>query len=107
MAVYLKALYRVGKKGPGSRIAHASKRNNDDPNYRLYEAAADGCLECVRKLVEIEGVDPSRGSKNRGYTVMDWAQHSLDQGKSTGCQEVLQYLLDKNADRSGEPPRVV
>ena len=45
--------------------------------YVLFKAAEDGCLSCVKWLIEQEGVDPNSRSENMGYTVVGFADWGL------------------------------
>ena len=104
--IYLKAFYRVANKCPGPRLCYKPFRHRcDDPHWRRCPATADGCLEGVRRLVEIEGVDPSDSSRCGGYAVMELADYFIDQhNDSPGCEAVKQYLLFKvhlQADSEG------
>ena len=69
---------------------HGIKRKRSFPSglqlkYRLFYAAQDGCLDCVRHSIEDLGVAVDSKSLNRGYTALDfatWASH----------QAVIKYL---------------
>ena len=91
------------KACPGLGAAHCpGKKRNGDLKYHLFQAAADGCLPCVRELVEVRGVCPAEGSNNQNYTALDWAQLSLEKGvNGDGCQEVIGYLRLSVAISSG------
>ena len=57
---------------PGSSHKPASQHVNDKA-YWLYEAAWDGCLPCVRRLLVDEASDPASRYHSQGYNVLDWA----------------------------------
>ena len=58
-----------------------------DPKYQLFKAAQDGCLACVKDLIQAS-VDPSSVSTNMGLTAADYAAW----GTADGCSAVVQYL---------------
>ena len=64
--------------------------------YVLFTAAQDGCLECVKHLVEREGVDVHSESTNCKYTALDFAEWSHQRKKGAkDCQAVIEYLKAK------------
>ena len=54
--------------------AHKSKRKNVGREYVLYQAAKDGCVSCVRRLIEEEGIDPMVKSATQQWTAFDFAR---------------------------------
>ncbi len=62
--------------------------------YVLFQAAADGCLECVTRLVEAEGMDPNSASNRAGYTAISFAEYRIAHGaKNPGeVRKCIAYL---------------
>ena len=66
------------------------QKNEHLPEYWLFRAAEEGCLQCVQHfLQEVDG--PYTGSENQGWTVLAWASWGLTKGQK-GAQEVVNYL---------------
>ncbi len=53
-----------------------ASRQRANVNYRLFAAAADGCLDCVRRMVDAGSVDPFAESDNFHYNALEYAVHS-------------------------------
>ena len=65
---------------PGPEEHRPTQRHADGKReYVLFKAAEDGCLSCVKWLIEQEGVDPNSRSENNGYTVVGFADWGLHQ----------------------------
>lgn len=65
--------------------------------YFMFQAAADGCLTCLRHLIEIEGIDWTLTSDSCKYSALDFAQWELSKvsrsgGDSQRWAEVIEYL---------------
>ena len=61
--------------------------------YFLFAAAQGGCVECVRRLVLEEGVDPESTSTTCKYTARSFAEYGLQQGlNERGCRDVIRFL---------------
>ena len=73
--------------GPAS---HTVGRNRASPVYRMFAAAQDGCLTCVKYWVECQAVSASSTSASGAHTACDWALHGIHQGRD--CECVLRYL---------------
>ena len=80
----------------GPDVAHVPRQRSACDGGRIYflfKACEDGCLSCVRELVEKEGVDPRQSSLSGKYTAMDFAEWgqscSLYPGK---YDDVIGYL---------------
>ena len=61
----------------GPDVAHVPRQRSACDKGRIYflfKACEDGCLSCVRELVEEEGLDPRQLSLSRKYTAMDFAE---------------------------------
>jgi hypothetical protein len=59
----------------------------------LFKAAEDGCLQCVKHLVENEGIDPAATSTTCRYTALGFAEWSQQHGQNLpGCADVAAYL---------------
>ena len=82
----------------GPDVAHVPpKRCGKTPprGYYLYKAAEHGCLQCVRHLVETEGVDPNERSLACSYSAGDFARWGRDRNEgSVRYDEVIAYLDD-------------
>ena len=68
-----------------------SKRHQHLKQYWLFQAACDGCLECVRHFLTKEDVDPFSVSETQKYTVLDMANWAEYKGVK-GAPQVLEYL---------------
>ena len=79
--------------GGRHRIRSAARR--EVPKYQLFQAAAEGCLRCVRRRLEnsdpSSAVDPFAVSDTNGYTVRDFAQWAAER-KTPGAADVQAYL---------------
>ena len=75
-----------------------SKCRKKDPKYVLFKAASDGCLACVRSLLEDSDsatrVDPFSRSETNGYTVKEFAEYALEK-HVPGAENVCAYLKSK------------
>ena len=85
---------------PGPDNAHVPRRlasQGEERKYVLFQAAMDGCLGCVCKLVEEEGIDPASTSNRAKYSAADFAEWRATYGPTnpslqTACAEVARYL---------------
>ena len=69
-----------------------STRRRGRPEYMLFQAASDGCLSCVRRMLEKDPkVDPNVLSGTQNYSVYDFADYAVQQGVD-GASEVKAYL---------------
>ena len=69
-----------------------NKQKREYTRYWLFEAAYAGCLPCVSRFLEQEGVDPAVLSLSQGYSALDFALWGLSQGiPQAGA--VASYLL--------------
>ena len=68
----------------------ARERRRKLKNF-VFQAAFQGCLQCVSHCLEINEVDPWVQSDNCKYTVLDWAEWGV-QCKVDGADEVVRYL---------------
>ena len=87
-------MFVCGCDGPG--VAHVPKQSSARDRGRIYflfKACEDGCLSCVRQLVEKEGVDPRQLSSSSQYTAMDFAAWGRSCSSSPGkYDDVIAYL---------------
>ena len=67
------------------------KRRVGLKKYWLFQAASEGCLACVQRYLEKEGVASSDVSETHGYSVLDWSLWAQKQGVS-GSEVVTEYL---------------
>ena len=83
--------------------AHAPKQKSfkqgGDQKYYLFTAASDGCLPCVRKLVEEFKIDYTATSNTCRYTALDFATWEVDAARkkgreAPGCMQVLLYFKE-------------
>ena len=84
---YLRDTYPEMPSGhrPPKRHAHLK-------HYWLFQAASDGCLECVKHFLKKNEVDPFCVSETQEYTVLDMAKWAQYRGVE-GAKEVVKYLL--------------
>ena len=75
------------------------KRGGTFLKYKMFSAAAEGCLMCVRYYVEREGIHHDAASENKKYTALDFAQWAFSQDK-TDTQAVQEYLGSFTQDRA-------
>jgi len=62
--------------------------------YLLFKAAVDGCLGCVRKLIDVEGIDPLAVSTTGKWSALDFVKWHCREGKiSTQHAEVIEFLM--------------
>ena len=73
-----------------------SKRRCLQPRYWLYQAASEGCLPCVQRLVRDGVVDVRCTSENQGYSALDFAKWAHSQGVA-GAEEVAAFLAQETA----------
>ena len=66
--------------------------------YFLFTAAYDGCLQCVKSLVEEEGVDVCATSRTKQYSALDFAQWTLDGRKNENANAVDQWKVASVAE---------
>ena len=48
--------------------------DNSGRLYFLFKACEDGCLPCVKKLIEEEGLDPNQRSSSDRYAAIDYVE---------------------------------
>ena len=76
----------------GGSHAPKSKARRLLPQYQLFQAALDGCLLCVRRLIEEEPkVDTNILSETNLWSVADMANYSVEHGVD-GASAVKAYL---------------
>ena len=65
--------------------------------YYLFTAAGDGCLPCVKHLVEVERVDVFATSQTCKYTALAFAEWEVTEHTSRApqCASVVEYLRGK------------
>ena len=77
----------------------------DFKQYHLFAAAYDGCLPCVKRLVEVDGVPLDSKSFHKGYTALDWAKWGVDHDRP-GCAGVVDWVtseLNRRASTTSAP----
>ena len=57
----------------------------------MFEAASQGCVECVKHYLEVEGVDTASESDTMHYTVLDWAEWANSR-EVPGAADVVAYV---------------
>ena len=72
-----------------------SKNRRGQPKYWLFNAASDGCVICVARMIEVEKVPASSVSDSHNYTVMSFAQYGMEKNFE-GCGDVVKYLRDRH-----------
>jgi hypothetical protein len=77
-----------GTNKRGHRPANAARRKQ--PKYWLFAAANDGCVHCVQRMIQDEGVDPNSKSENCHFNTRDWAVWAVQQGRD--AQGVIDFL---------------
>ena len=84
--------------------AHRPSRSRcSQPRYWLFQAARDGCLPCVQRMLNEEGIDVHSTSENLGYTALDFATWAAEKDV-VGAQEVMAFLAQEaGADAGGQP----
>ena len=96
---------------PGPNSAHVpaqkSFKKGGERKYYLFRAASDGCLQCVRELLE-EGVIPHSESQSCKFTALDFASWEVAQATKNGrrapeCERVVAFLQQDTAVASGVP----
>jgi len=76
------------------------KKGGTGPEYKMFSAAAEGCLRCVRYYVEREKIPHDITSESGQYTALDFAAWStLQDGVDT--TEVQRYLKQQSAHETG------
>ena len=85
---------KAEKKFIGLEAHPPSWRHWQCPEYWMFQAAKDGCLDCVRRCVEEKRLDLHFRSKTMGYTVKDYALFGIAKGFAE-TRDVLQCLDEK------------
>ena len=85
---------RAEKECIGLEAHPPSWRHWQCPEYWMFQAAKDGCLDCVRKCVEEKQLDLHFRSETMGYTVKDYALFGIAKGFAETADD-LQYLNEK------------
>ena len=67
------------------------RKGGTGPEYMMFSAAAEGCLQCVRYCVERADIPYNAQSENSRYTALDFTQWAATQ-EQTDTQAVQQYL---------------
>ena len=57
----------------------------------MLEAASQGCVECVKHYLEVEGVDIASESDTMHYTVLHWAEWANSR-EVPGAADVVAYV---------------
>ena len=85
-----------GRACPGVDVAHVPthKGARGERTYFLFPGAEDGCLECVKHLIQNENLDPLSTSTRAKYTAAAFAEWSRKHGGEDpdGCRRVMKYL---------------
>ncbi len=68
-------------------------RQRNNINYKLFAAAADGCLDCARRMIEDGDVDPFAESDNYHYNALEYAVHARIT-RNVNTWAIEQYLED-------------
>ena len=96
-----RAYYSVGKVCLGPNFAHVPTQKSAERGgraYYLFKAASDGCLSCVRKLIEEEGIDPLTVSTTCKYRAVDFAKWELRDGETSAEHtKIVAYLSEREA----------
>ena len=71
-----------------------SIRRRDRREYMLFQAASEGCVSCVRRMLEQNPkVDPNVHSEIQNYSVHDFAEYAA-QLNIPGASSVQAYLTE-------------
>ena len=71
------------------------------PEYMLFQAALEGCLPCVRRMLEQDPkVDRNALSDTQNYSVQDFADYAV-QRNVPGARAVQMYLTGQLGEASG------
>ena len=88
---------------PGPDAAHVPTQKSASKGgreYFLFTAAYDGCLPCVKHLVEVEKVNVFEASQTIRYTALDFAEWEVTQQTSRAPESasVVVYLRERMGD---------
>ena len=73
------------------------KKGGTGAEYKLFSAAADGCLKCVRYYVEVEQIPYDATSESGQYTALIHAEWAATQDVNTA--DVRRYLKEQQSAR--------
>ncbi len=76
--------------GPHVQFVNRQRMN---VNYKLFAAAADGCLECTRRLIEDGEVEYSATSDTYQYNALEYAEYARV-SRNVNTWAVEEYLRD-------------
>ena len=84
---------QVGRRGTmRAGTSHPPRRQDRTARkYFMFEAASQGCVECVKHYLEVEGVDTASESDTMHYTVLDWAEWANSR-EVPGAADVVAYV---------------
>ncbi|MCP4243600.1 MAG: ankyrin repeat domain-containing protein [bacterium] len=87
------------------RATHTSfaARQRANPNYKLFAAAFDGCLECCRQLIEDRRVDAFCQSDTYQYNALEYAVRAR-QSRNTNTHALEVYLTELGLTEHPEGP---
>ena len=69
-----------------------SKHRADRLSYELFESINDGCLTCVRRILEtVPSVSPDVASDTYRWNIRDYAHYAVSKN-TNGAEDVLDYL---------------
>ena len=69
--------------------------------YKLFHAAKDGCLECVERLVLVEGVAADALSDTHRYSALDFAEWGEEQEIEGRHADVISFLQEQLSSARG------
>ena len=73
-----------------------SRRRRDQQLYWFFQAASDGCLPCVRRMLQEDGSLGHVTLETQNYTALDFARWSEEQGVA-GARDVVECLAPSTA----------
>ena len=73
------------------RIHKPSAAERRDLKYFMFQAAYEGCVECVKTYISVKRVNVQSTSEHRCFTVLDWAKEGVRKNVN-GARVVLEYL---------------
>ena len=86
-------------------VSKARQVQASEDTYRLFAAASDGCLQCVRHCVEKLGVSHTAASSTKGYTALDFAEWKEQDHARNGS--VILYLCGLREEQGELSPSVL